>query len=590
MASILDFLSGGHDDGETPCKNDCCHSLASFETKIYGFTLQPSEDVYQERVAAFRFKPFPESNRPRITTAEKYVHPVLDIFHTYLAGESCFKFTSEDETFTDRDCVRIHKINDNNRELHIVLHFMSPGQICWAGILPPRETVECSLMNDFFEHFKKTFLPENPRFFLISDGQGIIVLKSITQHIVRMVYTWLSPAANGSHSLRHILCLLLCQMPDPSNHPTVFNPIPWRKHFHGAMNLQNDPDQAISPPLKPSRLKDFDRFTLQRSFADLEGLLDWKDEESQRLSERPLVPGTSLSVSIDAFRLEESLWRCPFPNPPIQATTRKYVGRNPRPRLVAVDQILVSGQTLDFRVTKVVRHQSDSFSQVFLGVLYNLDGVESPTICLKLFVDALFPVDEDFLCDDFDKRQPRFRLSSLHYAEDLVRREEAAYDRLKEHQGSLIPHCYGFHRFTVKDSIDAYGVLLEVIPGPSLGKAEPSAWDEDVQRSFIRHLRECQRALLYAGVDQGDYHGEQILLPAGPGYRPETDSIVLIDFAFAVQRFGDEQLLGVAATLMKKGKGRLLSLLMTPWGMRERVMMDTALHLFSDWSMQMNEW
>ena len=38
----------------------------------------------------------------------------------------------------------------------------------------------------------------------------------------------------------------------------------------------------------------------------------------------------------------------------------------------------------------------------------------------------------------------------LNFADDMMRREEAVYnDRLRHLQGSMIPHCYGFHKVRV---------------------------------------------------------------------------------------------------------------------------------------------
>ncbi|KAF7297273.1 hypothetical protein MIND_00960500 [Mycena indigotica] len=556
-----------------------------------GITFQPPPTLYQKHVAAFRFKPYPHYNSPQTTVVEKYVNPVLDIFHTYLVGpDDSARFTSKHETLPDRDCVRIHKVDGDEKELHTVLHFLSPGRICWDGILPPRDAVHCSVTSDFLEHFQLTFLSQRPRYFLITDGHGIIVLTSMEhwRNTLRLAEVWLFPASNGVNSLRHTLCLLLCQMPRATDYPAIFNPHPWLKLFHGALNVQKEPEQPICPPLKPLQLEDFDRYTMQRSLPDLREFLNWKEKEAARFSERPVIPGTSFTIDINAFQHEEKEWRCCFPNQPIPARTKDFVGRYPRPRSITIDQLFDSQQGLTFQVTDIIRHKPNTFSQVFFGVLCSSDGTVSPKICLKLFVGAMFPVDEDDLLDDFVTTQPPFRLGSLNYPEDLVRREEAAYKRLQKHQGTLIPHCYGFHQFTMQGSLNAYGVLLEAIPGSSLAQVDPLKWELGVQQSFMCHLRECQRALLYAGVDQRDYHGSQILLPDGPEYRPETDSIVLIDFAFAVQRFGDEQLPNIAATLMGQGIGELMTLLKHIC--HPQATMKTAFREFARRSMHIQEW
>ncbi|KAF7297274.1 hypothetical protein MIND_00960600 [Mycena indigotica] len=593
MTTIVDFLNSGHDS--TPhYEVECNHSSTSMKLDLEGITFQPTPAFYQKHVAAFRFKPYPQYNRPQITLVQKYVDPVFDIFHTYLrSADDSAQFTYECETLQDWDCVRINKVDGDEKKLHTVIHFLSLGNICWGGILPPRKAVHRSVTSDFLEHFLDTFFSEHeqqPRYFLITDGHGIMVLTTMEhwKNIMRAAQVWLFPASNGPNSLRHTLCLLLCQMPRSTNYPTIFDPSPWRKFFHGALNVQREAEQPISPPVKPLRFKDFDRYTLQRSLPDMELFLDWTAKEAARLSERPVIPGMSFTVDTNAFQREEKGWRCRFPNQPMPAQTKDFVGRRPRPRSTTIDQLLASQHALEFEVTEVIRHKPNTFSQVFFGVLRSSDGNVSPKICLKLFVDAMFPVDEDGLLNEFVTTQPPFRLGSLHYPEDLVRREEAAYERLQKHQGTLIPYCYGFHRFAMQDSLNAYGVLLEAIPGSSLTQVDPLKWELDVQQSFMCHLRECQRALLYAGVDQRDYHGGQILLPNGHQYRPETDSIVLIDFAFAVQRFGDEQLPNIAATLMGQGIGVLMSLLKHIC--HPDATMKTAFREFAHRSMHIQEW
>ena len=64
--------------------------------------------------------------------------------------------------------------------------------------------------------------------------------------------------------------------------------------------------------------------------------------------------------------------------------------------------------------------------------------------------------------------------------------------------------------------------------------------------------------MLYTGVEQGDWHAEQIILPAGRDYNPEVDNIILIDFAFSRQRLGDEQANGVIAQFIGNSRGLLM--------------------------------
>ncbi|KAJ7068525.1 hypothetical protein C8F01DRAFT_979073 [Mycena amicta] len=324
--------------------------------------------------------------------------------------------------------------------------------------------------------------------------------------------------------------------------------------MHGALNQDRGPGKPIAFPSNPQGFADFDRYTLERSRPDIDAFLSWKEEASRHMKERSVVSGDCLRVEVNAFSAEELPWRCPFPHSPIPDETRLYVMRNPRPRLTAVDEILACGKTLDFEVVEVIHHKPDIFSQVFFGVLRALDGRVSPPVCLKLFLDIWFPIKRELLMEYFELEDPSEHLHPVNFPDDMVRREEAAYDRLCEYQGTLIPHCYGFHRFSVEGSFAVYGGLLEIISPPQISHFNFAEASVEKQLGLAKHLRHCLRALLYAGVDQGDYHSGQILVPNGAQYNPERDSLVLIDFAFAIQRLGDEQSPGVVARLLERGE------------------------------------
>ena len=55
--------------------------------------------------------------------------------------------------------------------------------------------------------------------------------------------------------------------------------------------------------------------------------------------------------------------------------------------------------------------------------------------------------------------------------------------------------------------------------------------------------RHVTKALRYAGIDQTDWHGGQILCPSSKGEQDTKETfdheLVLIDFAFAEQRLGE---------------------------------------------------
>ncbi|KAL4252097.1 hypothetical protein ABKN59_001730 [Abortiporus biennis] len=127
--------------------------------------------------------------------------------------------------------------------------------------------------------------------------------------------------------------------------------------------------------------------------------------------------------------------------------------------------------------------------------------------------------------------------------------------------GTLVPHYYGAHMFIVDNYPNSYGILLEVISGPTLNEIPVYRWPEDRQISLVRHLRHCLKVLLYAGIDQGDFHPGHIMLPHGENYDPDKDGFVFLDFAFAAPRLGDEQADGIAAEMVGDSRGKLLETL-----------------------------
>nr|GAT56037.1 predicted protein [Mycena chlorophos] len=151
-----------------------------------------------------------------------------------------------------------------------------------------------------------------------------------------------------------------------------------------------------------------------------------------------------------------------------------------------------------------------------------------------------------------ETEDPAERLCRLNFPDEMMLREESAYARLEAYQGTMIPHSYGFHRFSFGTTFDAYGGLFEIIPGPTLAGVKLEEWNVGQQTALARHLRHCLRVLLYSGVDQGDFHPGQFIFPNGVAYEA-SHGLVLIDFAFAVQRLGDEQAMDVAAPPEMRG-------------------------------------
>ncbi|KAF7329914.1 hypothetical protein MKEN_00255300 [Mycena kentingensis (nom. inval.)] len=557
MCTIGTFLDGGHKDSPEPF-SPCDHAPGSAKFMTFGISFDPSAAFSRQRMAAFRFQIAPTPQVKADTPETKYIKPVIEIFENCVRAGEPRVFSYEHETSADREFFTILVDVEGEKKRLALVNFLAPGIICWDGLMRP--TTSCpNAASILVQDDAERLLYDHStacQFVVFTDGHGILVVNHVAIQLGRSVNAanfTCNLATNGRNSLRQVLAVILYQAPF-----LLFDPVPYPMFVQGCMNqaIELEWPTGKSPLPAAKHFRDFDFFALQRSVADLKGFLAWREDESRRVFASPVDIGSVFQVQRHALAEEQGVWCCPFPNPALPPSSRHLVTRNPRSRLPSVDAILASSPetVLSFRVTKVVRHRQNTFSQVFFGVLCAADGTVSKPVCLKLFVDTLFPINKNRLFEDFDSdSEPCWRLQTLNYGEDLARREESAYQRLAEYQGTLLSHCYGFHRFTLDDRYNAYGALLEIIPGPRLADLELDMWSKPVQQGLVRQLRECMRALLYAGVDQGDWHGGQVLFPSGADYNPKTDSVVLIDFAFAMQRLGDEQRHGVAANLQSNG-------------------------------------
>ncbi|KAF7297242.1 hypothetical protein MIND_00957300 [Mycena indigotica] len=561
---FLDMLGDGHPtESNAPSLQPCEHERPSSTSDsqqfyVLGANLKHSPPDYFQRIAALRFESY--ETQPRVNDSDvvyTYLEPVVAICNKYLLKQPSARFTYETELIEDQQLTRVYLQDTDRKRLHLMFYCAPKGKICWAGFQSEpldKYYITCNKITELLEKHHDEFFEERPQFIAVTDMDRILILTGITIYdYYRRTSLDTYALAPGRQSLRHALCLLLCQAEECD-----LNTNAWPKFLQGALN-DSDPDLELPSKQQYRAFRDFDRFTLQRSIPYLNHFLGWKNKESERLGTPFVVPGTVLDVDVDAFIRDESLWRSLFPNPAVPPSTKEFVGRNPRQRLHDVDQILslAAEQHIQFQVTDVIRHKPDTYSQVFFGIL-STNGSVSARICLKVFLDVLFPIDAAMLAEDF-KEEAMLRLSSLQYPENIVRREEAAYARLTEHQGTMIPHCYGFHRFTLPGKFTAYGALLEIIPGPTLAQIDTSTWSDcaAAKRGFAQHARECLRTLSYAGIDQADFHCGQIILPDGPDYRPGRDSVVFIDFGFAYPRLGDEQRPGIASSMLTNSESRL---------------------------------
>lgn len=260
---------------------------------------------------------------------------------------------------------------------------------------------------------------------------------------------------------------------------------------HSCKGLPNDIQMKLEkqkPQKVPSiecRCSDFELFTEE----DWNSHRQLKAEIQEVANNQVLRKGSELMMvsSLVEFRpVRMKQWF-----PPLPKKTLSVINSNRRPRLSHLDAMLRklyrpygvcgdhckigedpedcvvgskrSGGTkpipfeFHFTIDKVLSSGPDRWSQVFLGRISGCDDV----VCLKLFDERYFAVpEEDGLLFE--------RHSCFRDPDDLAQQEESVYHRLSDFQGSLLPHCYGFHQVSSSE-LSSSIILIETYVVHNIG-------------------------------------------------------------------------------------------------------------------------
>ena len=209
--------------------------------------------------------------------------------------------------------------------------------------------------------------------------------------------------------------------------------------YQGALHQSPVPCSVDS-----TSVSSFDVYRMHYDRSYFEAFLDWKTRIEKQAEAQPLRVGDVLDVTVDAVFRRFARWRSPFPSTPIPEETREVVMRAPRPRFTDLDAFLSSNtaNSVHFTITSLVRVGSGKFSQVVFGKFNEMPQYE---LALKLMDERLILLPPTTAFDESTKGDAE-RLRGVETAEDMLRREEGVYeDKLKYLQGTMIPHCYGFH-------------------------------------------------------------------------------------------------------------------------------------------------
>ncbi|KAJ6602900.1 hypothetical protein B0H10DRAFT_2080108 [Mycena sp. CBHHK59/15] len=111
------------------------------------------------------------------------------------------------------------------------------------------------------------------------------------------------------------------------------------------------------------------------------------------------------------------------------------------------------------------------------------------------------------------------------HPDDLAGNEAWAYEHLKEKQGLYVPYFFGFHQIKTPSKEEAWVLVLEHIPGPTLTTvAKSKSWD-DIYRSCELGFN-LVREITNIGLLLHDIRGPNFILTGPPG----AQQVVGIDF------------------------------------------------------------
>ncbi|TCD71449.1 hypothetical protein EIP91_010155 [Steccherinum ochraceum] len=432
--------------------------------------------------------------------------------------------------------------------------------VCWSGFataclpedyLPPK--IRCEARNNrVFQLIASIWKTYEPSHLILTDQSHAIVVSHISTSPDYPSIRFMPPCClDGVKALRCLIgaalnCTIQCYF---SPNAELFPPV------SGVMNRPSAHPIAVNA--EPQNFTDFDLYTMQRHLQDLRAFLRWKADQ---IHSPRIGVNHDLTIKVHAFEKKEAtLSFClPLEDPP-PSELDEIVGSR-RPRQTEVDAFLSTQAGVRFKVSNVFfPPDAMEYSQHYLGHLERLvvKGTRhgkrriwepcNARVRLTLFDERFFPMppDRKFL-DDHDTWDGycvhpslRFR-GDLVFALDLMRHEHAAYHRLQSLQGSLLPHCYGFHSFQMRGGPEVYGFLTEDVQG--LPPSPQVFSDLTSQRRLVRTLHLVRRTLLYKGVRKV-WSGDSIIATRIPADVDDVSGVrvVVRDFASGRLRLGREK-------------------------------------------------
>ncbi|EJD47689.1 hypothetical protein AURDEDRAFT_113338, partial [Auricularia subglabra TFB-10046 SS5] len=148
-------------------------------------------------------------------------------------------------------------------------------------------------------------------------------------------------------------------------------------------------------------------------------------------------------------------------------------------------------------------------------------------------------------------------LEDLHFADSMLRREEAAYARLERHQGGPVPHFYGCVEVELPGGHIAPALVTEYVEGvplPLLLDAVRKSWTHEEQVKLFTRIRRCVRVLKAARISDAKEPSLQflcLLRSSGSGDRADAVDLVVNNFLFTTQPWVPQNILRETDDIMR---------------------------------------
>ncbi|EJD47674.1 hypothetical protein AURDEDRAFT_163132 [Auricularia subglabra TFB-10046 SS5] len=323
--------------------------------------------------------------------------------------------------------------------------------------------------------------------------------------------------------------------------------------------------------------RDFDAYHLGRDREYFAAFLDWKRAAFSSALDSLPIRGTVLTLHrTEPVPRRLTPWRCYDPYKPVplpedisQSVCSVQRGRNP----TLGDLLKHNSAPLAFQIAAVLTRGAEkigqgAWQQVYVGRLDGVDGL----LCLKVFDERLFQVPD---LNNFDQRKrlpdgqisidqlviknikvvgergrmqlqlglpdERSVLEDIHPADSLLRREEAAYSRLHEYQGGVVPHFYGCVEVELPGGHIAPAFVTEYVEGvplPLLLDAVRNTWTREEQVKLFTRIRRCVRVLKASHMSTDSKRPSiqfLCLLRSDAADRADAVDLVVNNFPFTIQ-------------------------------------------------------